>query len=149
MFEQWLIDWVNRNVKNFNISNPIKKFPIKTFEDATLFIDYKNEQPFDSFDRLYALYLLEEHKDIIKKIDINKAYFDKNYANSKCYELLEKEDILDEFNHQLFRLAYDNLERKNDSLVTPFINMITVAQAGKEAILEDSYQNGGYFGVIY
>lgn len=149
MFEKWLIDWVNRNAIAFNTAMPIKKFPVKTFEDATFFINYKNSRPFDSFDRLYALYLLEEHKEIINKIDIERAYFDRQYANDKCYEILEKEDILDEFNHQLFRLAYDNLERQNDSLVTPFINMITVAQAGKDSILEDSYQNGGYFGVVY
>jgi len=105
---------------------------------------HNNDIPFDSVDRIYALYLINEKSHLLD-IDLEEILNDKeNQTDDYMYSLMsdyEKEefDLVTDW-------AYENYEREGMSSYVAFFNIIDVAKKGKEVVLKDSYYDGGWFG---
>lgn len=103
-------------------------------------IDYGNEKPYDSYDRWFAVYLIEKNSNALK---INA--FEKLKEGEKDFlQYLSKEE-LDMFEDET-NYAYDNYEREWLSKNEAFYNLLKVANQGLEAVMADSYDEGGWFG---
>ncbi len=116
----------------------------KEFEGDRFAFFHNNDIPFDSVDRIYALYLIDEKSHLLD-IDLEDILKDKEkQTNDYMYSLMtdyEKEefDLVTDW-------SYENYEREGMSPYVAFFNIIDVAKKGKEAVLEDSYYDGGWFG---
>lgn len=113
--------------------------------DGTRFVFFHNNNiPFDSVDRIYALYLIDSNSHLLD-IDLDEIIKDKEkQTNEYMYSLMTKEE-LEEFK-LVTNWAYENYERETISLYVAFFNIIDVAKKGKEVVLKDSYYAGGWFG---
>ena len=153
-FKQWILYFAEKQgfkklvIENNKIVNEYYRDGTKETDENIIIgaIDYLGDIPFDSFDRLYALYLLDFHDEIVKNLDVKKALENRKYAEDYYNKSLDKENIRNEFERELFGLAYENYEREDVSKLEAFINIIKVAKEGKEVVLKDSYKTGGYFG---
>ena len=105
---------------------------------------HNNNIPFDSVDRIYALYLIDEKSDLLN-INLDEILKDKEkQTNEYMYSLMndyEKEEF-----SLVTNWAYENYEREAMSPYVAFFNIISVAQKGKDVVLKDSYYDGGWFG---
>ena len=100
--------------------------------------------PFDSVDRVYALYLIDENSHLLN-INLEEILNDKEKQNDNFMKSLMTEEEQEEF-ALVSDWAYENYEREGMSDYVAFFNIIYVAQKGKEVVLKDSYYNGGWFG---
>ena len=105
---------------------------------------HNNNIPFDSVDRIYALYLIDEKSQLLN-INLDEILKDKEkQTNEYMYSLMN------DYEQEEFKLvtewAYENYEREAMSPYVAFFNIISVAQKGKEVVLKDSYYDGGWFG---
>lgn len=143
-FKSWLINYLQGN--NFGI----KKEEIESGKDSFAnYIFYQEDMPYDSYDRMYALYLLDVYPDMVK--DFSKMISNNNankVKDSDCYALMDKYGIKEEFLDVLTPMSYDNFEREGINPVMAFYNMLFVAVDGKDAVLKDAYTDGGWFGGI-
>lgn len=99
----------------------------------------KNEVPYDSVDRIYALYVIDTMPhlldiDLSTQENIHKE-FDKGIPK----------EIEEEFQEVTYK-SYNNYEREGMSQIEAYINIINIAKKGKEETLKDSYYTNGYFG---
>ena len=103
-------------------------------------VAHQNHPPFDSFDRLYALYLIDKKPQIIQK-----AY--KFSSEEECKTFLDNldEDTKKEMK-ALFRYSYDNYEREGMRDTVAYGNLLYEATKGKESVLKSTYGEGGWFG---
>ena len=105
---------------------------------------HNNNIPFDSVDRIYALYLIDKKSHLLD-IDLEEILNNKEkQTNDYMYSLMsdyEKEEF-----DLVTNWAYENYEREGMSPYVAFFNIIDVAKKGKEVVLKDSYYNGGWFG---
>lgn len=116
----------------------------KEFDGTRFAFFHNNDVPFDSVDRIYALYLIESNSHLL---EINLDEIDKDeekQTNEYMYSLMTQEEQ-DEFK-LVTNWAYENYEREGMSPYVAFFNLIYVAKQGKEAVLTDSYYDGGWFG---
>lgn len=113
--------------------------------DGTRFVFFHNNKiPFDSVDRIYALYLIDDKSHLLD-IDLEEIIKDKEkQTNEYMYSLMNKEEK-EEF-ELVTDWAYDNYEREGISPYVAFFNIIDVAKKGKEVVLKDSYYDGSWFG---
>lgn len=129
-----------------NAKKVIEEFIKKFFKEQNkeyenihdIFHNYKI--PFDSFDRVYALYLIDTNSKLLD-IDLSdiskltKEYFD-NLLTDEEKEIFKV----------ITKYAYDNYEREGLADYEAFFNIISVAKKGKEVTLKDSYYDGGWLG---
>lgn len=135
-FENWFVDWLGDMTNEFS----------GNFDEACREIHHHNKAPFDSFDRIFTLWLIDQHFEIVENFDIEKAKVSKEYCENYFNENIKQyEGILDEWDSNTDR-AYDNYEREAISDVVAFINMLAVAKKGPDVVLKDSYYDGGWFG---
>ena len=120
-------------VKNFFEKNNMEYEDLKS-------VAHQNHSPFDSFDRLYALYLIDKKPQIIQK-----AY--KFPSEEDCKTFLDNldEDAKKEMK-ALFRYSYDNYEREGMPDTVAYGNLLYEATKGKESVLKSTYGEGGWFG---
>lgn len=115
------VEWLKNRTggKNINSNNPI---------------------PYDSFDRWFAVYLIEKNSDILKINVLEKMKEGEvNFFNYLTDE--EKEMFRQESNY-----AYNNHEREFLNRNEALYHLLKVANKGLEATLTDSYDKGGWFG---
>lgn len=116
----------------------------KEFDGTRFAFFHNNDVPFDSVDRIYALYLIESNSHLLE-INLDEINKDKEkQTNEYMYSLMTQEEQ-DEFK-LVTDWAYENYEREGMSPYVAFFNLIYVAKQGKEAVLTDSYYVGGWFG---
>jgi hypothetical protein len=116
----------------------------KEFDGTRFVFFHNNDVPFDSVDRIYALYLIDSNSHLLD-IDIDEIVKDKNkQTNEYMYSLMTEEEK-EEFK-LVTNWAYDNYEREMMSPYVAFFNIVGVAKKGKEVTLKDSYYDGGWFG---
>lgn len=112
--------------------------------EGTHSITHHNSPPIDSVDRFIALYILENEPELLKE-DISKFTIIEEvndwYGNIKA----ANKDFIEEFK-LVEDWAYNNYEREWMSNPEALYYIIKVAKEGKEAVLIDSYEDGGYFG---
>ena len=110
---------------------------VKNFDEELLEEQWKVhhscEKPYDSWDRLFALYIIDSHPELLGK---------------EWEEVKDNEDMQDFCIHSGFEgsCAYDNYEREWLSDENAFRELMKVAVKGREAVLEDSYEDDGWFG---
>lgn len=130
-FKNWLIknwDELRKNTKHFSDD----EHKVLDLENDSWWINYSHEKPLDSWDRLFALYLIDIHPECI----------DKSWE-----EVKDLEDIKDFANDGYAgNCAYNNYEREWLSNARAWEAMTDVAKQGREAVLIDSYEDGGWFG---
>jgi hypothetical protein len=105
---------------------------------------HSNEIPFDSVDRIYALYLIDIKSHLLD-INIDDVLNKEGNQNDEYMYQLMTEEEKEEFS-LVSEWAYENYEREGMPRWVAFFNIINVAQKGKEAVLKDSYYNDGWFG---
>ena len=132
-FNEWLVEFVRTESGK----------DIKSFEEANQVINYGRSKPFDSYDRLFALYILDNFSEWIGGLDVQKlsksrAYCEEFYASMSS-------DMLEDY-ESLSILAYDNYEREGISKLEAFANIVYIASKGREEVLSNSYAEGGWFG---
>ena len=103
-------------------------------------IDYSNDKPYNSYDRWFAVYLIEKNSDILK---INA--FEKLKEGERNFLQFLSEDELAMFEDET-HYAYDNYEREWISKDEALYHLLKVANQGLEAVMADSYDEGGWFG---
>lgn len=106
----------------------------KDFSDEnSWWINCSREKPCDSYDRLFALYIIDVHPEIIGK----------SWNDVKDLEWMKEFEIGGgwEGTH-----AYDSYEREGLTSETAYENMMDVIKKGRDAVLIDSYEDGGWFG---
>lgn len=103
-------------------------------------IDYYNSVPYDSFDRWFAVYLIENKSEILK---IN-AFEKLKEGESNFLQYLSDEEL--ELFQEETNYAYHNYEREWLSKDEALYNLLKVANQGIDAVMTDSYENGGWFG---
>lgn len=122
-------------------------FYLEQFElSANTTVQYRNEVPYDSIDRVFALWLIDHHPEVIGTTPIVSLVKDK--SKSEGIELMNSMlgDLEKDFVYASNK-AYDNYEREGVYSFVAFFNLINVAQKGRDAVLTDSYRNGeGWFG---
>lgn len=129
------IEWLKANWDKLRKNT--KYFSGEKYKDLDLvnnywWIDYSNEKPLDSWDRLFALYLIDVHPECL----------DKTWDEVKDLEDI-KDFSIDSYEGSK---AYDNYEREWISNEDAWRKMIEVAKQGRDAVLIDSYEDGGWFG---
>lgn len=149
-FKQYILDFAEKQgfkklvLENNKIVNQHYRDGTKEIDENIIIeaINYSRDIPFDSFDRLYALYLIENHKeDVLDKYDIDLAIENEEYAKNQYNKVIKEE-----YEEYLHGLSYENYEREGISNLVSFVNMVHIAKKGTEAVLNDSYANGGWFG---
>lgn len=105
---------------------------------------HNNEIPFDSVDRIYALYLIDSKSHLLD-IDLEEILKDKDKQTNEYMYSLMTEQEKEEFS-LVTDWAYENYEREGMSPYVAFFNLIDVAKKGKEYTLKDSYYDDGWFG---
>lgn len=103
-------------------------------------ISHHSDVPFDSFDRIYALYLIDKGSELINT-DLSDI---KKLTGDYLKELMAAEEY-NEF-ISVSNYAYDNYEREGMAPYEAFFNIINVAKKGRDIVLKDSYYDGGWFG---
>lgn len=130
-FKEWLLanwDELRKNTKTFSKD----EYKVLDLENKSWWINYSHEKPLDSWDRLFALYLIDVHPECI----------DKTWD-----EVKDLEDIKDFDNDGYEGIkAYNNYERECLSSEDAWKEMINVAKQGRDAVLVDAYEDGGWFG---
>lgn len=129
-FKEWLIenwDELRKNTKIFSKD----EYRTLDLENNSWWINYSHEKPLDSWDRLFALYLIDIHPECI----------DKTWDEVKDLEDIKEFNCGFEGNN-----AYNNYEREWLSAEDAWRTMVTVTKKGREAVLIDSYDDGGWFG---
>ena len=116
----------------------------KEWEGDRFAFFHNNDIPFDSVDRIYALYLIDENSHLLN-INLEEILNDKEKQNDDFMKSLMSEEEQEEFD-LVSNWAYENYEREGMSRYIAFFNVIDVAQKGKEVVLKDSYYDGGWFG---
>lgn len=116
----------------------------KEWEGDRFAFFHNNDIPFDSVDRIYALYLIDENSPLLN-INLEEILNDKDKQNDDFMKSLMSEEEQEEFD-LVSNWAYENYEREGMSRYIAFFNIINVAQKGKEVVLKDSYYDGGWFG---
>ena len=116
----------------------------KEWEGNRFAFFHNNDIPFDSVDRIYALYLIDENSPLLN-INLEEILKDKEKQNDDFMKSLMTEEEQEEF-ALVSNWAYENYEREGMSRYVAFFNIIDVAQKGKEIVLKDSYYDGGWFG---
>lgn len=116
----------------------------KKWEGDRFAFFHNNDIPFDSVDRIYALYLIDENSHLLN-INLEEVLNDKEKQNNDFMKSLMTEEEQEEFD-LVSNWAYENYEREGIDRYVAFFNMISVAQKGKEKVLKDSYYDGGWFG---
>lgn len=114
-------------------------------------INYHNDKPFDSFDRLFALYLIDQHINVINEFDVEKACESLENGKAeyeKAFDTTKTSiDLKKEYEKILWPMSYENYEREGIDNICALVNMIHVAKKGKEFVLTDSYADeDGWFG---
>ena len=130
-FKEWLLanwDSLRKDTKHFSDD----EHKVLDLENNSWQINYSHEKPLDSWDRLFALYLIDVHPecidktwDEVKDIEDIKAFSNVGYEGRK---------------------AYDNYERECLSDKDAWGAMVDVAKQGREKVLVDSYEDDGWFG---
>lgn len=116
----------------------------REFDGSRFAFFHNNEIPFDSVDRIYALYLIDTKSHLLD-IDTEEIIKNKDkQTNEYMYSLMTKEEK-EEFD-LISNWAYENYEREMMSPYVAFFNIIAVAQKGYEYTLKDSYYDGGWLG---
>lgn len=103
-------------------------------------IGHHYDIPFDSIDRLFALYLLEHKLNLVENTPLTIDFEIKDALDAGIPE--EIKDIFE----MVTLWAYNNYEREGISPISAYVNLVYKAQKGKEEVLKDSYYNGGWFG---
>ena len=116
----------------------------KEFDGTRFAFFHNNNVPFDSVDRIYALYLIDSDSHLLD-IDIDEIVKDENKKTNEYMYSLMTEEEKEEFK-LVTNWAYENYEREGMSPYVAFFNIIAVAKKGKEVTLKDSYYDGGWFG---
>lgn len=116
----------------------------KEFDGTRFAFFHNNNIPFDSVDRIYALYLIDSKSHLLD-IDIDEIVNDKNKQTNEYMYCLMTEDEIEEFKLVTY-WAFENYEREGMSPYVAFFNIIDVAKKGYEYTLKDSYYDGGWFG---
>lgn len=105
-------------------------------------IHYGNSIPTDSVDRVFALYLVTCHQELLDSLNediiLNKDKLSEFYSNMDSQIKLDFEGIK--------YIAYENYEREGISDLEAFGNLVYVAKKGESEVLKDSYRDGGWFG---
>ena len=129
--KEWLLaNWneLRKDTKHFS-DDEHKELDL---ENNSWWINYTHEKPLDSWDRLFALYLIDTHPECI---------------NKTWDEVKDIEDIKDFSNSGYAgNNAYNNYEREWLSDKDAWAAMTNVAKQGRDAVLVDSYEDGGWFG---
>lgn len=112
----------------------------KEFSKDRFSFFHNNEIPFDSVDRIYALYLIDSKSHLL---DIDMSDLDK-LSDEYMKEQMSPEEM-DEF-ELVSNWAYENYEREGMERYVAFFNIIDVAKKGREYTLKDSYYDNGWFG---
>ena len=130
-FKEWLLehwDELRKDTKQF--SGDLCKF--LDLENNSWWINYSHEKPLDSWDRLFALYLLDVHPecvdkswDEVKDLEDIKEFGNGGYEGNKAYNNYEREWLCDK---------------------DAWLAMVLVAKKGRDVVLTDSYEDGGWFG---
>lgn len=152
-FKTWLLEYAKKEGFAEKVSSTDYFDPKESYIDQIIgAIDYRNDKPFDSFDRLFALYLIDQHIEVINEFDVEKACessengeieYQKAFDNRSNSSL----DLKNEYEKVLWTMSYENYEREGIDNICALVNMIHVAKKGKEAVLTDSYANeDGWFG---
>ena len=129
-FKEWLLehwDELRKDTKHFSDD----EHKVLDLEENSWWINYSHEKPLDSWDRLFALYLIDVHPECIGKT---------------WNEVKDLEDIKEFGDGYEGNRAYDNYEREWLSAEHAWEEMINVAKQGRERVLVDSYEDGGWFG---
>lgn len=140
-FETWFVEWLGNQTNEFSGN-------LEDFNKACEYIFHGNKLPFDSFDRIFALYLIDQHYGIVESFDTEKAMGKSGEEYTKKFfdEMIKQnQGILDEWDSNTDR-AYNNYEREGISDIIAFGNMLYVAKNGPDAVLKDSYYENGWFG---
>lgn len=130
-FKEWLLEhWDELREKTLHFSDDEHK--VLDLENNSWWINYTHEKPLDSWDRLFALYLIDVHPECV----------DKDWD-----EVKDLEDIKD-FSNSGFagNKAYDNYEREWLCDKDAWREMTNVAKKGRDVVLVDSYEDDGWFG---
>ena len=129
-FKEWLLehwDELRKDTKHFSDD----EHKVLDLEENSWWINYSHEKPLDSWDRLFALYLIDVHPEVI---------------NKTWDEVKDLEDI-EEFDGGFEgHRAYDNYEREWLSAEDAWREMTNVAKKGRAVVLVDSYEDDGWFG---
>ena len=131
-FKDWLLaNWDDLRKNTESLSGDDCK--TLDLENSLRWIHNSHERPLDSWDRLFALYLIDVHPECV----------DKTWG-----EVKDIEDVKD-FGFEGFEgyRAYSNYEREWLDDEDAWREMANVAKRGREAVLADSYETGGWFGV--
>lgn len=130
-FKEWLLtnwDELRKDTKHFSDD----EHKVLDLENNSWWIHYTHEKPLDSWDRLFALYLIDVHPecidktwDEVKDLEDIKDFGDDGYEDNK---------------------AYNNYEREGLSSEKAWKEMTNVAKQGREKVLVDSYEDDGWFG---
>lgn len=131
-FKEWLVkNWDELRSKTKNLSGDDHKDILNNL----WWVDYSHEMPCDSWDRLFALYIIDEHSEIIGKPwkEVESLDFMQSFKN-------EKSDFSEG------AMAYNNYEREWISNEEAYNEMMAVIKKGRERVLEDSADDYGWFG---
>ena len=129
-FKEWLLaNWDNLRKDTKHFSGDENK--VLDLENNYWWINYTHEKPLDSWDRLFALYLIDVHPDCV---------------NKTWDEVKDIEDIKEFDDGYEGNRAFDNYEREWLSAQDAWREMTNVAKQGREKVLVDSYDNDGWFG---
>ena len=129
-FKEWLLehwDELRKDTKHFSDD----EHKVLDLEENSWWINYSHEKPLDSWDRLFALYLLDVHPEVI---------------NKTWDEVKDLEDIKEVGDGYEGNRAYDNYEREWLSASDAWNEMTNVAKQGRDVVLVDSYEDNGWFG---
>ena len=130
-FREWLLEYwdeLRKDTKHFSGDD----CKVLDLENSSWWINYSHEKPLDSWDRLFALYLIDVHPDCV---------------NKTWEEVKDIEDIKDfSIDGYEGNRAYDNYEREGLGDTDAWEAMTNVAKKGKDVVLVDSYEDDGWFG---
>lgn len=151
-FKTWMFNYAKEEGFAEKVSSTNYFDPKASYIDQIIgAIDYRNDKPFDSFDRLFALYLIDQHIDVINKFDVDKACESLENGKAEYKKAFDTPktsiDLKNEYEKILWPMSYENYEREGIDNICALVNMIHVAKKGKEAVLTDSYADeDGWFG---
>ena len=133
-----------KDTKFYKFAEKFCKENNKEFDGTRFAFFHNNNIPFDSVDRIYALYLIDTKSHLLD-IDIDEIIEDKEKSSNEYMYSLMLEEEQEEFK-LVTDWAYENYEREGISPYVAFFNLLDVAKKGKEIVLNDSYYDGGWFG---
>ena len=144
------IEYVTSFLKVNNVEVGDKTYQTPYGVDAPYFnsyITHHSTLPLDSFDRIYALYLLDTYPNIVEEFNVETYVASTSSEDTTEYiKGLLGQDLWDAFCSLPTSLAYENYEREYISPSEGLANILHVAREGHNATLTDSYANGGWFG---